>query len=55
MSLGLILGQAWLIVPFSSTRNAERTMPMYFLPYRAFSCHTPNASATAWSVSASRS
>src|SRR5205807_149996 len=38
--------------PFSSTRNAERMIPMYFLPYMLFSPHTPYASATAWSSSA---
>ncbi len=28
VSLGLILYQAWAILPFSSTRKAERMMPM---------------------------
>ena len=41
VSLGLILGQAWLTLPVSSTKKAERTMPMYFLPYIDFSAHTP--------------
>ena len=41
VSFGLILGQASSILPFSSTRNAERMMPMYFLPYIDFSPHAP--------------
>src|SRR2546423_5151423 len=50
---GLTLYQASATLPFSSIRNAERTMPKYFLPYMLFSPHTPYASATAWSSSAS--
>ena len=46
MSLGLILGHASAILPFSSIRNAERMMPMYFLPYIDFSPQAPYLSAT---------
>ena len=53
MLAGLILYQASAIVPVSSMRNAERSMPMYFLPYMLFSFHTPNASAVTWSGSES--
>ena len=50
VSLGLILYQASAMRPFSSTRNAERTMPMYFLPYMLFSPHDPNTLYTAANV-----
>src|SRR5207253_6389327 len=53
VSLGETLYHASAMRPFSSTRNAERTMPKYFLPYMLFSPHVPYASATAWSSSAS--
>ena len=32
VSLGLILGQAWDTMPFSSIRNAERMTPSYSRP-----------------------
>jgi len=41
VSLGETLYQACSMRPFSSTRNAERTMPMYLRPYMDFSPHTP--------------
>ena len=41
VSLGETLYQAWAILPSSSIRNADRTMPMYFLPYMLFSPQTP--------------
>src|SRR3954452_20908001 len=53
VSLGLTLYQACSILPFSSTRNAERRMPMYLRPYIDFSVHTSYFSAMAWSSSAS--
>ncbi len=51
MSLGETLYQVSITFPSSSTRKADRMMPMYFLPYMLFSPHTPYASATAWSGS----
>ena len=41
VSLGLILGQASARLPSSSTRNAERMMPMYLRPYIDFSPQAP--------------
>ena len=41
VSFGLTLYQASAILPFSSMRNAERSMPMYERPYIDFSFHTP--------------
>src|SRR5262249_36051742 len=54
VSFGLTPYHVAAILPFSSIRKAERTMPMYLRPYIDFSPHTPKASATVWSSSASR-
>src|SRR5947199_7026143 len=49
VSFGEILGHGWATLPSSSMRKADRTMPMYFLPYMERSPQAPKASATAWS------
>ena len=54
VSFGDTLYQASAIFPFSSMRNAERSMPMYVRPYIDFCFQTSYASATAWSMSDSR-
>src|SRR6185312_2094062 len=43
VSFGDTLYHASATLPLASTRNAERTMPMNFLPYMLFSPHTPYA------------
>ena len=43
VSFGLILYQVRRILPCSLMRKAERSIPMYFLPYSDFSFHTPYA------------
>ena len=51
VSFGLTLYRAAAIRPAGSITKADRTMPMYFLPYMFFSPQTPYASATVWSGS----
>lgn len=52
---GFTLVNTLVTIPFSSMTNVVLSMPIYFLPYMDFSTQTPQASASAWSVSARRS
>ena len=52
---GFTLVNTLVTIPFSLMTNVVRSMPIYFLPYMDFSTHTPHASASECSVSASKS
>ena len=50
---GFTFGKIFAIFPSLSMMKVVRAIPKYFLPYMLFSAHTPYASDTVWSTSAS--